>query len=835
MKKLISLMMLLVWAVSVLAVPANRKPILVKQSDGTMLNVVLKGDEALHYYTTLDGKFLVKNETGDFCYATYMESEGFVSTNVLAHEQGQRNALERELLQSIDSDAINNAVVESHAARSAKYRTSVASASAKASRSITKGEVFIPVLLIEYQDVKFTYTKEDINKLLNETGYSYDFSPGRVKGFGSARDYFIAQSNGQFTPHFVVSDILTLPNRMSYYGGNDSSGSDKNPQGIIRDGIPLADANMDFSKFDNDGDGEVDFIYCIYAGYAESNNADENTIWPHQWSLESKGGKVLADGVNCNIYACSSELNLNEKYESGYGKWMAGIGTMCHEFSHCLGLHDVYDVTYKSGNWGMDEWDLMASGNYAAYGYIPVGYNSFQKEACGWLELEVLDERGTYSMLPQTQNGTAYKIVNDANHNEYFILENRKREGWDQAFRADGMMIIHVDYNENLWNLNKVNTTSGHPRFQIVPADNELVIYSDSAVEEFYASLAGDLWPGKNNNTEFTNTSLPAATVFKGGYLNKPVTNIKYKDGVASFNFLCDDMLAPVALPATEISTNSFVANWNSVEYATEYLVELYRQEATEDGAGDVIVLLEEDFMNCSKSATPIQDDVDAYMSSPGWGGNNIYSETGMLCIGSLNKNGVLSTPLLDAVGNATITFKVAKYNSNSGSFNLVVEVLDASGNVLSSKNVSSAGSHGMNVAVDGAFSLRFSTDAGASAKRVLLDDINIIATLSYKMQLVEEVKTTKNSYKFSKLDANRYAYRVRALDGDIESDYSNYVNVALSTTSVVGVYGEDGDVAVYTLTGIKVYQGTKDAVIDLPTGMYILKSNGKSEKIFVR
>ena len=830
MRKLLSFILLFVWAVSVFAIPANRKPFVVKQSDGTMLSVVLNGDEAMSFYTTLDGKYIVKENNGDFCYATFSSEGRFVSTGVIAHDKEKRNDVENELLSGIDYDAARMAVSKTHKARSAKYRGAAATRAAS-SNVLTKGEVLVPVMLLEYQDVKFSYTKADIEKILNEPGYKFKFTPADLESCGSARDYFIAQSDSQFLPKFVVTDIVTLPNKMEYYGGNDSSGDDMRPQEMIRHGIREADAAFDFSQFDNNKDGEVEFVFCIYAGYSEAYQASANTIWPHMWDLVSNGSMEKADGVYLNTYACSSELHLNEKLEAKYGKWLAGIGSICHEFSHCLGLYDVYDVSGTSGNFCMQEWDLMDYGNFVGEGYIPVGYNSFQKDACGWKKLVELDKKGKYSMLPQSQGGVGYKIVNDANPNEYFILENRKREGWDQELVADGMMIIHVDYDKSAWEDNALNTVKGHPRFQIVAADNELLLFSNADdSEHYYDNLAGDLWPGKNNNTEFTDTSLPAAKLFTGGKLNKPVTNIKYENYVASFTFM-GGVDTPVAMPATDITENSFVANWSSVDDVTGYVVELYEVEYTDGENGDVSTLVNEDFLKCTKSNYEIKEsEIDTYISA-GWTGNRIYSENGILRIGTASNVGSLTTPKLNATGDVSISLKVNKYNSKDSGFEFIVDVLDASGEEIASEVVTTAGDVNLSAYVDGDFSVRFSTGASTEKKRVLVDDIVISVAMPYKKVLLGEVATTENHFKFDELESEEYLYRVKAIDGSDESSYSEYVKVVLASTAINDIRFDDENVVVYTVTGIKVYEGEFNAFKGMPSGIYIVKGSAGTAK----
>ena len=830
MRRFLSLIISIVIAVAIFAVPANRRPFVVKQSDGTTLSLVHTGDEALHYFMTTDGFPVVKDASGDYMYATFSQDGTFLSTGVVAHNVEARNSDEVALLSTIDCDAVKEKVTNVHAARSAKYRKA---ATARSSSIITQGEVFIPVLLVQFSDVKFTFTKEDINKLLNEENYKYNFAD-MYTAYGSARDYFIAQSGGLFKPEFVVTDIVTLPQPMAYYGGNDSSGDDKNPQAMIRDGIGLADATMNFAQFDNNLDGEIEFLYCIYAGYSESTGADSNTVWPHQWVLSSNGGKKYADGVYCDTYACSSELSLNETSEQNSRKYLAGIGTICHEFSHCLGLHDVYDVSGSSGNWGMDEWDLMDLGSYAAEGYIPVGYNSYQKEACGWQKLQELDKKGIYSMLPQTQNGVGYKIVNDANPNEYYILENRKREGWDQTLQADGMMIIHVDYDATVWDNNSINTTSGHPRFQLVPADNDLAVYGTVSTTEFYESMAKDLWPGAARNTEFTNTSVPAAKVFTGGYLNKPVTKIKYENYVASFAFMGGEIAPPEIEPATDVTENSFVANWTLVDDATEYFLELYRQVESADG--DVKKLLEEDFAQCRYSGSSITDELDAYMTTPGWTGYNLYSERGVMRIGAYSSYGYAETPLMNASGEIVVTFDVQKYNSNDVGIDLTVDVLYNSENVIMTKNITAEGAVELRCNVDGEFYIRFSTSKNATVKRALMDNLVVSVKSLYKNELKEIVTTESDNYKFEGLEEGRYAYRVKAVDGDTESEFSEYAEVVLSATGIVEISGaENGYIEVYTLNGVMIYNGKKEYMPNLSHGIYIIRNGNYVEKLFYK
>ena len=831
MKKYAFLLLLLLIAAVTYAAPARRVSKKVKQSDGTELTVMLSGDEAMHFYMTLDGKPLVKEVNGDFSYATFSAAGEFVSTKCLAHDESARSVAEKELIGSIDYAAMSVSMNKASAVRSAMYK---AAAQKAGSQIAPEGDVNVAVVLVQFKDVKFTYTKDDINNLLNTQGFKLD-NPF-ADCVGSARDYFMAQSDGKFRPNFIVTDIVTLDNNMSYYGGNDANGDDKKASYAVKEGIQKADATFDFSKCDNNGDGEVEFVYCIYAGYSESYGADDNTIWPHQWALSSQAGSVTVDGVKCNTYACSGELVYSEEYEPEIGKVLAGIGLICHEFSHCLGLHDVYDTTYESGNWGMDYWDVMDQGNYAAEGYVPVGYSAYQRDFCGWRDLVVLDKKGDYSMKPLTQGGIAYKVVNDANPNEYYILENRKQEEWDTYLFNSGMLVVHIDYNKSAWDNNTINTTKGHPRYTIIPADNKLDVYGDVDTKDFVASLKGDVWPGTSGNTELTNTSVPAAKVYAGGYMNKPIRGIKYTDGIISFNFMGGSFVAPVVSQATDVTGTSFVANWEAVEGAEEYNVELYKVTEAADGSGDAATLLSEDFVGCTKTNTDVSATIDDCTATSGWTGKYVYSEGGVLRVGSSKNAGTLTTPTFNATGEVSLSFSAAHYNSTDTGVKLTVSMKDATGATLASKDVEPAAAmavYTLAAEVNGEFRVEFTTSASSGKKRVNVDNINLSATLSVSTERVASVSTNELSYKFAELEAGaKYRYRVQAKDAYGASAFSDYMDVQMTPTSIDGIDVEGSTVEVYTLGGVKIYSGAKDAVTVPSSGVYVVKTGSKAIKV---
>ena len=517
MKKQLSPMLLMIaclWCwVDALAIPANPKPYIVTQPDGTTINVRLCGDEYYHYYTTEDGSPITLCDDGYYRYTTIDAQNNLVAS---ADAVGKVRA-------SVLSD--KKAVMERHnelyKVNKAKRVVNMQNMKSPMRNVVNKeasnkGVVKGIIVLAEFQDQRFTFTQSTINQMMNKEGYTDVYG-----SIGSARDYFIAQSYGQFQPEFDVVGPVTLSQNMSYYGANEN-GNDIRPHEMVAEACQLASQQelADMSDYDHNGDGYVDIVYVIYAGYPESSGADSSTIWPHAWYVYSGGGlKVNIDGVILDRYACSAELYGNS------GSNPCGIGTFCHEYSHTLGLPDWYDIDY-SGGMGMSWWSIMASGSYGINGYVPVGYNAYERELCGWLEFNELTE-DSYITMPElnTDKTAAYKITS-TNANQYITLETRCKKGWDMSLPSEGMMVIAVDYDYYAWIINGPNDDPERQRFKLIPADNSWSDYD----------LYGDLYPYGGNRT-LSSTSLPKMQVHNTIINGKSITGITYNNGVTTFDF----------------------------------------------------------------------------------------------------------------------------------------------------------------------------------------------------------------------------------------------------------------------------------------------------------
>ena len=403
----------------------------------------------------------------------------------------------------------------------------------------TTGEMKGVVILAAFADVPFSVSNDSIHTLLsnrlNTDNYSEEINfkeysevfgrylPLQCTIPGSARDYFRDQSLGQFVPSFDVIGPITLDNPRAYYGANNSSGNDKNTAGMISEACQkVYDMELtDFTDYDRNSDGTVDFVYVIYAGSDEAQTDIEECIWAKASSISL----TLGNGTKISRYACSGELVVDIPV-------VAGIGTFVHEFSHVLGLPDFYNT--KATDFTMDMWSVMDYGMYNAEGFVPCAYTSFERYSLGWIPMHTLEGPTTMSIGTTEEDSTGYRVfvkdlsgieaVTPADTASFYLMETIRQEGWNSYAAAEGLLISEVNYLKSAWTGNKVNVGEGH-RYCIVPANNH---YS-------YKTANKHLFGSEKH--EFTSKSTPKSVTQFGATMDKPLTNIIYKEGKTTFDF----------------------------------------------------------------------------------------------------------------------------------------------------------------------------------------------------------------------------------------------------------------------------------------------------------
>jgi len=396
----------------------------------------------------------------------------------------------------------------------------------------------LPVILMSFADCDFRADHDQafFNDLFNKPGFNLGLGPGCVA------DYFRDQSRGQFNVVFdVVGPIKLASNQKTKSSSKNSVNSGESQ---IREAIRIVDNQLNFADYDWDGYGKVESVIIIYAGYGgnyEENDVTDGCIWPNTEELSMR-----VDGVRIAYYSVSPELWIEDT--------SCGIGTICHEFCHVLGLPDLYPT--KSSEFSvLDEWDLMDGGNYADDGWCPPNLSVQEREYVGWQVPEELTEAKTITGMPSyDSSGKSYRIVNDAHPSEYYLLENRQWEGWDFMLPNHGLLITHVDYSDYYWQSNAVNRNSTHHRFEYFHADTFDYNDYDNVLEELYPYgpdgrslyLKYTSYPYVDtdgvSHDALTDTSVPAAMIFNKradgeSLMGKSITDIREEDGLISFTF----------------------------------------------------------------------------------------------------------------------------------------------------------------------------------------------------------------------------------------------------------------------------------------------------------
>lgn len=564
------------------AVPADPRPFVVTQPDGSTLTVRMIGDEFFHSMMTEDG-YLVKRSSDGVYY--FVDNEG-KAMDVMACDASKRTDAVKQTLVALNPEKTFNELKASALATS-KMWNSQKMMRAPMQRANgdefdnsdghdirvfpTEGEQNVLVICVNFSDKKFSFDADPhtaMVNMMNEIGYS-DYGAS-----GSAYDFYYASSAGKFLPKFDIYGPVTLSKPYSYYGAdNAKDGVDYRAAEMIKEVIELLDDQIDYTQYDRNSDGYVDNVYVFYAGYGQADTGIEETIWPHAFQLKyALGAPLTVDGVKVDKYATSNELNRDESFD--------GIGTFCHEFAHVLGLPDLYDTEY-SGAFTPGEYSAMDSGPYNGDGYVPPTFSSYERYALEWINPVLVDQPMTVNMAPLTRANIAYKVnASESNPMEYFLLENRQREVWDTYIPGHGMLVWHIDFDANKWFYNTVNNSATHQCIDIEEADN-------TATSQ---TRPGDTFPGTSSVFEFTSKSRPAFRNWKNEAIDYPITEISESvDGVISFKIKGGgDETSPYYLPVpkvkvTAVDSESFKLEWDAVDVAEGYMLTVY---AFEDSDG---------------------------------------------------------------------------------------------------------------------------------------------------------------------------------------------------------------------------------------------------------
>ena len=414
-------------AVSAIAVPARRGGVVRTAADGTEKTVFLNGDEYFHYITDADG-----------------------------------NWLDEETLQPLTEEIKNEKLkIKSEADARAKVR--------RAKKETGLDRLLAPrgaVILVSFQDKEFQQTNADMTEWAMGDNYSYNGATGSI------HKYFWEQSWGQYDMQIDVYGPVTVSKNASYYGSNDFSGNDKHPDQLVKEACQLAhsECGADFSQYDSNNDGNVDWVVILYAGKGEADGGSKETIWPHQYELSYTGMSFKLDGKWVDHYCCLNEID-------GSTNKRAGIGTFCHEFGHVMGLPDFY-ATDNSTHHTLCDWDIMDYGPYLNNGNTPPSYSAYERWFMGWFEPTLVNSKASVVLGPlneraavyMTENGSAISDILSPSPSTFYLFEYRQKKGWDAYLPGEGLMITKVKWSSSKWYNNTVNNTSSNMGVDIIEA-----------------------------------------------------------------------------------------------------------------------------------------------------------------------------------------------------------------------------------------------------------------------------------------------------------------------------------------------------------------------------
>lgn len=571
------------------AAKADPTPRPVMQPDGTAVVLSLIGDETFNCYMTTEGFPVAEGADGFFYYVgndglltAFRVNDGVpASVDAMVSFEAYRNinsnmafAISRELAAKPKPqqrvDKLGNSKwdnTDGHDLREVP----------------TEGQFRIPVILVNFKDVKFV-TKDplaSVTDMLNKPGYDY------LGATGSVFDFYNTTSCGQFHPIFEVYGPVTLDKNEVEYVTTDPNDTYPNPDKpdssvakypagyMVKEACEALDSEIDFSQYDSNGDGMVDFVYFFFAGQSATTGGNSSrTIWPHAFTLTAALGAPLeVDGVQVNRYCCSGELGSNRR--------LSGIGTFTHEFGHVLGFPDLYDTSSNNGQaskcFTPGTFSTMDAANYNNDEKTPPHFSSYERYSLEWMKPAEITGNAEITLLPLSVRNFAYKIPTKSNPQEYFMVEARAPFDWDTYLQGHGLLIWHIDFNLNTWTSNVVNNKPAHQHIDLIEADD--IQSADSR--------DGDVFPGSQYVCEYTKDQSPMFLDWNRRSTGLSIMEIvRNPDSSVSFKVVseADNDMYGGKLESPAIALNTVAADkaslWmKAVENAESYMISVYNMK----------------------------------------------------------------------------------------------------------------------------------------------------------------------------------------------------------------------------------------------------------------
>jgi len=499
--------------------PANDKIVTVKQPDGTEIRLRLFGDELFCFAETMDGFTAIRTQNGFWMYAEKTGDGALRSTNVVVHNPEMRLLKEKQFLESMIKHLRPHQLPEKERLRLEMMRRldvkRIQSLRKKGNQIIWR----VVVILVEFPDLAHTETVQSFDDMFNQEDWD-----GGIGAQGGFNDFYKEVSYNQFG---IVADIYgwyatTMDHTYYSWSHNDHWARARE---LANNMIAMADVDIDYSQYDNDGDGYVDQVIIVHAGHGAAEEGNEEYIWPHYFCLSSP---VTRDGVQIQDYTMQEELHYNRH---------AGVGMYCHEFGHALGLPDLYDTNSEDGSdsEGIGLWGVMAGGAWGNDGLSPTHFCAWSKIQLGWIIPSIVNintQQTDFTLNAiETNPLQAFKLIPpEANTKEYFLLENRQQVGFDSYAPGTGMLIYHID--DNMYD----NANAARKRVDVEEADgmDDLEYFNNRGD-------TGDPYPGSSLNRFFTKSSYPNSDLYSQDHSGVSVRGVQENGNLVSVKIEIDE------------------------------------------------------------------------------------------------------------------------------------------------------------------------------------------------------------------------------------------------------------------------------------------------------
>ena len=700
-KKITILLFSLLFTKLLLAVPAYPGLVDFVQPDGKTINIYKMGDERVKWAQTSDGYSLLFNENGFYEYAILDDAGDMKTSGYIAHEISERTVSENQFLSTIQKKL-------SFSKSQVNMLLQIASIYEKEGEKSfpTTGQRKLICILMGYLDKPFTKTKADFEALLNNVGYNVGGATGSVY------DYFYEASYQQLELTTTVSGPYTSDYNMAYYGGNDAgTGNDINPDALITEAVQKANDEILFSDFDNDSDGQVDAVYVIYAGVGEEAYGGANAIWAHASSINN----LTVDGVIVSKYSCSSEFR--------NGTNITRIGVICHEFGHVLGARDYYDTDYTGSGGefiGTGKWDLQAEGSWNGLygdGATPAHPNAYT--ICyvyNWATATLLTTNQDVTIVNPTPGTVTFYRYDTKTTNEFFIMENRQKLGFDTYIPGNGLIIYHADrnwINSHGYNINASSHQGMYPVCASVSVNPGTTVSSFGSI-----NTQGCAWP-YNTKTSFTDETIPCAKSWAAQTTSKPLTNIAHNTSTRTVTLTFSNNL--ICTPPTNQATSFSVSNTTNTTITLNWV----------RGSGDAVLII----ARKSGSVNVVPENGTAYTGNSAFGTGTLLGTDNYVIY-----NGDASTlTLTGLIENKNYYFSIFEYYSTSNCY--LTPALTGTGSAITT-DIYTIGDNKLNIypnPSNGVFNIDFTGDNNYNV------DIQVFS-IDGKMILSNQVEINKNN-----------------------------------------------------------------------------------------